>query len=567
MSIKNIFLNIASAALLFSAVTIAAGEKKIEPMGTYTETIIDLEGYSINHPLRCAARGFEEDWWRMNDPQLPKSKWWLPRMDHAGFRIAGSLSPDLEAAVDTTTDSSRAKVLIVTGIDHPGHLWKETSPVLKKALAEDKRFSIDIVEDPEYLATEKLGQYDTIVLHFMNWKRPDPGKKAQQGLRNFVEDGGGLVLVHFACGAFQGWNEFENIAGRVWDPRKRGHDSYGQFNINITGKRHPITKGLSDFETVDELYTCLTGDIPVEVLATATSKVDKEIYPMAFVLNYGKGRVFHSVLGHNAQAIANPDVARLFRRGCAWTAGMDPVELKNILFIAGKDSHNKDSHRHTDGLKLFKNCLDNSTNPGGIKTTCISEDELYQNPDILDTTDTIVIYSDGWKKHQLANKDVFGKFEQLMKKGVGLVCIHFAIAPPKEKYIESAFLGWLGGMYQDSYSKNPIEKNNFTFALPDHPVSAGCKNFSAEDEFYYRLRFSDDVNVTGILTIIKPDENPNQQTVAWVTERANGGRSFGISGGHYHKNWDIEPLRKMILNAIVWTAHANVPENGVESGK
>ena len=147
MSIKNIFLNIASVALIFSAVTTAADEKKIEPMGKYTETIIDLEG----------------------DTEKPG--------DHARH-IENS---DLETAVDTTTDNNRAKVLIVTGIDHPGHLWKETSPVLKKALAEDKRLSIDIVEDPEYLATEKLGQYDTIVLHFMNWKKPNPGKKTLSG--------------------------------------------------------------------------------------------------------------------------------------------------------------------------------------------------------------------------------------------------------------------------------------------------------------------------------------------------------------------------------------------------
>lgn len=467
-----------------------------------------------------------------------------------------------------TQGADGVRVLIVTGIDYPGHLWKETSPVLKKALAEDKRLSIDIVEDPEYLATEELGQYGTIVLHFMNWERPDPGKKAQQGLRNFVEDGGGVVLVHFACGAFQGWDEFEKIAGRVWDPNKRPHDPYGQFTVNIIGETHPITKGLSDFETVDELYTCLTGDTPVEVLAAATSKVDNEVYPIAFVLNYGKGRVFHSVLGHDAQAISNPPVAEFFRRGCAWTAGLEPVEQKNVLFIAGKDSHEAGSHQHTQGLKLFKKCLDTSPNVTGIKTTYVFEDELYKNPDILDTADTIVIYSDGWESHQLANKDVFKKIQQLMSQGVGFVCIHFAIAPPKDKEIESSFLDWLGGMYKDGYSKNPVEQIDLSFASPEHPVAGGCENFSANDEFYYCLRFNDSgTNVTPLLTIPKPDENPSQQTVAWVYERPDGGRSFGTSGGHFHKNWQIESLRKMMLNAIVWTAHANVPANGVESGQ
>ena len=133
-------------------------------------------------------------------------------------------------------------------------------------------------------------------------------------------------MVHFACGAFQEWPEFVELAGRVWDPKLRGHDPHGKFNVKITGEEHPVTKGMTGFETVDELYTCLTGKIPVKVLATARSKVDGKDYPMAFVLNYGKGRVLHSVLGHDVQALANPDVARLFRRACAWCARLEPSD-------------------------------------------------------------------------------------------------------------------------------------------------------------------------------------------------------------------------------------------------
>jgi hypothetical protein len=84
-------------------------------------------------------------------------------------------------------------------------------------------------------------------------------------------------------------------------------------------------KGLKPFETVDELYTCLTGDRPVDVLATAKSKVDGKIYPMAFSFTCGKGRVFHCVLGHDGKALENPPVGELFRRGTAWAAGQPPV--------------------------------------------------------------------------------------------------------------------------------------------------------------------------------------------------------------------------------------------------
>ena len=136
-----------------------------------------------------------------------------------------------------------------------------------------------------------------------------------------------MVLVHFACGAFQdvqAWPEFPQLAGRVYDRKLRPHDPYGKFEVRMTEVQHAITAGLKPFETTDELYTCLAGDVPITVLAVATSKVDKKDYPMAFVLDYRKGRVFHTVLGHDAQAFRNAGVAELIRRGTAWSAGLKP---------------------------------------------------------------------------------------------------------------------------------------------------------------------------------------------------------------------------------------------------
>jgi len=218
------------------------------------------------------------------------------------------------------------KVLIVTGIDYPGHLWKLTAPVLAEAIGADERLEVTITEKPGDLANEGLGDYDVIVLHFMDWEVPDPGPAARANLKRVVASGKGLVLVHFACGAFQEWPEFVELAGRVWDPKLRGHDPHGKFTVRVSDAQHPVMKGIGDFETVDELYTCLTGDIPIEVVAEARSKVDGKDYPMAFVLNYGKGRVMHCVLGHDVQAFASAEVKRLFRNACAWGAGLEPSE-------------------------------------------------------------------------------------------------------------------------------------------------------------------------------------------------------------------------------------------------
>lgn len=225
-------------------------------------------------------------------------------------------------------DSSR--VLIVTGEDYPGHKWRETAPVLLAELLKDERLAVDVLSDLKSLATTELERYDTVVLHFKNYDPQVPGRGGFQRLRTYVTQGGGLVLLHFACGAFEEFkDEFEPLAGRVWfgatPPEGRHqHDPRGRFTVNISDTSHPITKGMKDFETVDELYTCLEGERPITVLATAVSKNDGKTYPMAFVTTSGKGRVFQCVLGHDIQAFSATGPAELIRRGCAWTAGLDP---------------------------------------------------------------------------------------------------------------------------------------------------------------------------------------------------------------------------------------------------
>ncbi len=231
--------------------------------------------------------------------------------------------PQVKPSTKTTKASTR--ILIVTGIDYPGHKWRETTPVLKEAIEKDPRLAVDVVEDPNFLASPRIHDYAAIVHHWMNWKTDAPGPAARENFRKFVSGGGGLVIVHFGCGAFQDWPEFVKIAGRVWDPKLRAHDPRGPFRVEITDVRHPITQGMQAFETHDELYTCLAGEVPIDVLATARSKVDKKVYPIAFVLTCGKGRVFHSVLGHDVKALAGPPVGELFRRASAWAAGLPPV--------------------------------------------------------------------------------------------------------------------------------------------------------------------------------------------------------------------------------------------------
>ena len=197
--------------------------------------------------------------------------------------------------------------------------------------------------------------------------------------------------------------------------------------------------------------------------------------------------------------------------------------------------------------------------------------------------DTVVVFADGGPKHPLhRNGD---EFEHIMREGVGLVCLHYGVEVPKG-VSSQRFLDWIGGYFETDWSVNPHWEADFK-KLPDHPIAHGVKPFKLLDEWYYHMRFSNKVDVTPILsalpsadTLTREDgphknnpharaaviERKEPQHVAWAFVRGDGkGRGFGFTGAHFHNNWANDNARKVVLNAIVWTAKIEVPANGVES--
>ena len=230
----------------------------------------------------------------------------------------------LASAPRGTDQAPPVRVLVVTGVDHPAHNWKLTAPALKRILQEDGRATVTIAPDPDVLATNNVFKYDVVLLHFRNEKPLPHENQARANLQRLVKEGHGLVLIHFACGAFGDWPGFGDLAGMVWDG-KNSHDPRGPYGVHIVNSHHPITAGLTDFQADDELYICLSQRRPVEVLAQARSKVSGRDHPMAFAFEVGKGRVFHTPLGHDVKALEMPGVAALLRRGCQWAAGRVPA--------------------------------------------------------------------------------------------------------------------------------------------------------------------------------------------------------------------------------------------------
>ena len=251
--------------------------------------------------------------------------------------------------------------------------------------------------------------------------------------------------------------------------------------------------------------------------------------------------------------------------GRVTSAATADAKAKKIVLIAGKDSHSKTAHAHTAGIKLLKGCLDTATNVKGF-TTAATYGGWPKDQSILDDAATIVLFSDGFAGHPLQGPGPMAKVRALMARGVGLVVIHYAVAPVPDKMHTAAFLEWTGGYYEKGYSKNP--HNDVTVSPGGtHPICRGWSAYDARDEFYYQIRFgAGDKRVSPIATVMLPTNAPKKEVIAWTVQRADGGRGFGFTGGHFHANWRIDGFRRMVLNAIVWTAGIDVPAKGVLHG-
>jgi type 1 glutamine amidotransferase len=213
-------------------------------------------------------------------------------------------------------------VLLVSGDDvGPAHDWRDISQATRDVLDDADRFDVRVCEDPAILESKKaLEKYDVILLTMYNNSLPEISEAAKRNLLEFVAGGKGFVVQHLASASFKNWPEFRKLCGRNWVMGTSGHGPRGVFTANIVDREHPITKGMKDFRVYDELYAKLQGDAEIHPLITAESDWSKKTEPLLFVLPYGKGRTVHNAFGHDHQAIKDPNVKRLIRRGVEWAA-------------------------------------------------------------------------------------------------------------------------------------------------------------------------------------------------------------------------------------------------------
>jgi putative heme-binding domain-containing protein len=248
-----------------------------------------------------------------------------------------------------------------------------------------------------------------------------------------------------------------------------------------------------------------------------------------------------------------------------------------VVLIAGPldAGHPRGTHEYEKSVRLLAHCLEHAANLRSVRT----EAHLGGWPDdprTLDDADTIVLIASGSDRreqdHPFLVGDRRGVIERQMKRGCGLVLIHWCTFAPKEK-LGGKLLEWVGGYFdyesgpppQGWYSRIQVAATTARPASPRHPICRGMASFPLREEYYYHVRFRErDPRLVPVLTTPIPGEH-DDQIVAWAVERTGGGRGFGFTGGHFFDNWKSDDFRRMVLNAIVWTAHADVPEGGVKA--
>jgi type 1 glutamine amidotransferase len=221
-----------------------------------------------------------------------------------------------------------AKVFLLSGGKRQHHGYRDQAFYLAGILENTGRFEVTIGEDAAILETPAIRKYDLIVV---NADRRDPEFKftasQQEALFEFVRSGHGYVSIHGADNAAQDWlPAWKEMLGGVFSHYglPDGKTKKGKYTVKIVDTSSPITHDVKDFPIEDELYYQLQMMPDVQPLATI--EYQGTAWPVAWTRTFGKGRVFHTTLGHRDfgpnknDPLHNNNLARLVIQGIEWVA-------------------------------------------------------------------------------------------------------------------------------------------------------------------------------------------------------------------------------------------------------
>lgn len=466
------------------------------------------------------------------------------------------------------------KVLILTGSsDEPYHHWRETTACIRQALIQTGRFEVYVNEEPRGLASESLQGYAAVVLNYNGSRFP---LAAESALESFVRSGGGFVAFHqasygpffgqlFRDGKWQagkpgeGWQAFPKMIGATWDPAKLGHARRCVFSVDWKNTTHPVGRGLpGSFMANDELYHRLTLFPTANVLADALSPADLggtgQREPLIWTNQFGQGRIFFTVLGHDPIAWYQPGMLNAFLRGVEWAATgqvtlplLDPHHSANsgnpirLLVVTG-------GHGYPTAFYGMLNSLQNV-----VWTHAATADEAFENP--LENNYDVVLLHD---MHAQTSQQTRARLKVFVEAGKGLISLHHSIVDYTdwpwwyEEVIGGKYFVEPSGGHPASQYKEDLEfLVKPVTAKENHPVLQGVGPLWVYDELYRGMWISPKVDV-----LMETESPDNDKPVVYVGPHPRA-RVLYIQLGHSDHTMKHPGFRHLMQNAVNWTARRN----------
>lgn len=246
------------------------------------------------------------------------------------------------------------------------------------------------------------------------------------------------------------------------------------------------------------------------------------------------------------------------------------------LIVVGPSRHPPGTHEVAAGARVMEYCLEALENSDQFEVDVV--DSWNSDWKTLKSYDTVVLIGDSFPGERMAESDLVMKdLARMMKKGCGMVTVHYGVGLKNEDMGpdgDHPLLHWTGGYFAAKCDHHQsvariYEQARIVPSDAGHPTANGVQPFTIHDEPYIKNYFGPkDQLLPGsfpVATSMLPPDQPNKEIIAWGIERKDSGRGVGITLPHFFQNWKVEPLRKYILNIILWTAKVEVPADGVNT--
>jgi type 1 glutamine amidotransferase len=463
------------------------------------------------------------------------------------------------------------RVLILSGRNN--HDWRTSTPYLEKTLNDTGRFDVRLEEEPNGINADTLAPYDVLVDDYCGPRWPEVTEKA---IEAFVRGGKGLVVVHAADYPFVGlpvlganqarttvtepvWEEWKRLAGAFWVDQngvKTGHHARFTFKLKWTDPEHPILKGLDeDYYATDEFYANFgyAPGVKVNVIAAAyddpkqggTGKEE----PVLMTLQYGQGRVFHTILGHDLTALVEPAFAVTFVRGAEWAA-TGKVTLPTPAEQRAQAAAQKPVRALivTGGRKIDPSFFLAFNDSADVAWDYAPSNREAFDKDLRPNYDVLVLAGDSPEISPAAR----GRLRDFAEAGKGVVVLHQAIA---------AYADWpwyrelIGGRYvaraeNGAPASTSRQGEDLTIvAGPQRsPMVSSLVPMHLRGEAFKGMQIAADIKV-----LLTTDNPHSDRPIAWISPYAKS-RVVYVQLGVGREVFTYPGYQRLVKNAVLWTA-------------